>query len=171
MMTDRQFAKSFFKMIFFLALLTITLIVAGIVIGGSIDDKLRAQSEEFTQRIIAQRTQPVGTLNVGAMEPSVEPTSVEPTTPVQVASSGNVGKSVYDKACFICHTTGITGAPKPGDADNWAPRIAKGLDTLYSNAIKGFQGETGIMPPKGGNLLLSNEDVIAAVDYLVDLVQ
>ena len=171
MMTDRQFAKSFFKMIFFLALLTITLIVAGIVIGGSIDDKLRAQSEEFTQRIIAQRTQPVGTLNVGAMEPSVEPTSVEPTTPVQVASSGNVGKSVYDKACFICHTTGVTGAPKPGDADNWAPRIAKGLDTLYSNAIKGFQGETGIMPPKGGNLLLSNEDVIAAVDYLVDLVQ
>ena len=171
MMTDRQFAKSFFKMIFFLALLTITLIVAGIVIGGSIDDKLRAQSEEFTQRIIAQRTQPVGTLNVGAMEPSVEPTSVEPTTPVQVASSGNVGKSVYDKACFICHTTGVTGAPKPGDADNWGPRIAKGLDTLYSNAIKGYQGETGIMPPKGGNLLLSNEDVMAAVDYLVDLVQ
>ena len=166
MMTDRQFAKSFFKMIFFLALLTITLIVAGIVIGGSIDDKLRAQSEEFTQRIIAQRTQPVGMLNVGAMEPSVES-----TTPVQVASSGDVGKSVYDKACFICHTTGITGAPKPGDADNWAPRITKGLDTLYSNAIKGFQGETGIMPPKGGNLLLSNEDVIAAVDYLVDLVQ
>ena len=171
MMTDRQFAKSFFKMIFFLALLTITLIAAGILIGGSIDDKLRAQSEEFTQRIIAQRTQPVGTLNVGAMEPSVEPTSVEPTTPVQVASSGNVGKSVYDKACFICHTTGVTGAPKPGDADNWGPRIAKGLDTLYSNAIKGYQGETGIMPPKGGNLLLSNEDVMAAVDYLVDLVQ
>ena len=171
MMTDRQFAKSFFKMIFFLALLTITLIAAGILIGGSIDDKLRAQSEEFTQRIIAQRTQPVGTLNVGAMEPSVEPTSVEPTTPVQVASSGDVGKSVYDKACFICHTTGVTGAPKPGDADNWGPRIAKGLDTLYSNAIKGYQGETGIMPPKGGNLLLSNEDVMAAVDYLVDLVQ
>ena len=166
MMTDRQFAKSFSKMIFFLTLLTIALIVAGIVIGGSIDDKLRAQSEEFTQRIIAQRTQPVGTLNVGAMEPSVEP-----TTPVQVASSGDVGKSVYDKACFICHTTGVTGAPKPGDADNWAPRITKGLDTLYSNAIKGFQGETGIMPPKGGNLLLSNEDVMAAVDYLVDLVQ
>lgn len=166
MMTDRQFAKSFFKMIFFLVLLTITLIAAGIVIGGSIDDKLRAQSEEYTQRVIAQRTQPVGTLNVGAMEPSVEP-----TTPVQVASSGDVGKSVYDKACFICHTTGVTGAPKPGDADNWASRIAKGLDTLYSNAIKGFQGETGIMPPKGGNLLLSNEDVMAAVDYLVDLVQ
>ena len=166
MMTDRQFTKSFFKMIFFLVLLTIALIAAGIVIGGSIDDKLRAQSEEFTQRIIAQRTQPIGTLNVGAME-----TSVEPTTPVQVASTGDVGKSVYDKACFICHTTGITGAPKPGDAENWAPRITKGLDTLYSNAIKGFQGETGIMPPKGGNLLLSNEDVMAAVDYLVDLVQ
>ncbi len=166
MMTDRQFAKSFFKMIFFLVLLTITLIAAGIVIGGSIADKLRAQSEEYTQRVIAQRTQPVGTLNVGAMEPSVEP-----TTPVQVASSGDVGKSVYDKACFICHTTGVTGAPKPGDADNWASRTAKGLDTLYSNAIKGFQGETGIMPPKGGNLLLSNEDVMAAVDYLVDLVQ
>ena len=181
MMTDKQFVSAFSKMLIFLVVLTFVLIFLGAWIGGSIDDKLRAQSEKYTQDVIANRTEPVGTLNIGSI---IQETSSTPTTSVnnatttaasdatQVAAvSSNLGKEVYDKACFICHATAVTGAPKPGDVENWAPRIEKGVDTLYANAIQGYQGETGIMPPKGGNLLLSDEDVIAAVDYLVELVQ
>ena len=154
-------------MVAFLVVLTVVLIALGVVIGGSIDDKLNAQSEEYTQRVIASRTEPVGTLNVGEI---AEPAATE--QPVQVATAeGDLGKSVYDKACFICHATGVTGAPKPGDVNNWQPRIEKGLEVLYTNSIQGFQGSTGIMPPKGGNLLLSDEEVKAAVDYMVELVQ
>ena len=77
------------------------------------------------------------------------------------------GKEVYDKSCAMCHATGVAGAPKMGDKAAWSSRIASGADTLYANAIKGFKGDTGMMPPKGGNTSLSDEDVKAAVDHMV----
>ncbi len=170
MMTDSQFARTFSMMIFCLVVLTVVLITLGIVIGGSIDDKLKAQSEAYTQSVIAERTMPVGQLNVGELEPAQEVAQVEQTVQV-AAAEGKSGQEVYDTACFICHATGVTGAPKPGDVDNWKPRIEQGVDLLYSNAINGYQGQFGIMPPKGGNLLLTDDEVKAAVDYLVELIE
>ena len=170
MMTDSQFARTFSMMIFCLVVLTVVLITLGIVIGGSIDDKLKAQSEAYTQSVIAERTMPVGQLNVGELEPAQEVAQVEQTVQV-AAAEGKSGQEVYDTACFICHATGVTGAPKPGDVDNWKPRIEQGVDLLYSNAINGYQGQLGIMPPKGGNLLLTDDEVKAAVDYLVELIE
>jgi len=84
-----------------------------------------------------------------------------------VATSDGRGKEVYDSACFICHATGVAGAPKNGDVANWAPRISQGTELLYSHAVKGFMGEAGLMPPKGGRMDFSDEDVNAAVDYMV----
>jgi cytochrome c5 len=78
------------------------------------------------------------------------------------------GKEVYDSACFICHATGVAGAPKIGDVAAWEPRIGQGSETLYTHAIKGFMGEAGLMPPKGGRMDYSDEDVKAAVDYMVN---
>lgn len=78
------------------------------------------------------------------------------------------GKAVYDQACIACHAQGVAGAPKLGDTEAWADRIAKGMDTLYENSINGFQGDTGVMPPKGGFTNLSDEEVKAAVDYMVE---
>ena len=83
------------------------------------------------------------------------------------AMSAGRGKEVYDSACFVCHATGVAGAPKLGDATGWAPRVKQGSDTLYGHAIKGFMGEAGLMPPKGGRMDYSDEDVKAAVDYMV----
>lgn len=78
------------------------------------------------------------------------------------------GKAIYDQACMACHAQGVAGAPKFGDSEAWAERIAKGMDVLYENSIKGFQGEAGVMPPKGGFANLSDEEVNAAVDYMVE---
>jgi cytochrome c5 len=78
------------------------------------------------------------------------------------------GKAVYDQACMACHAQGVAGAPKFGDAEAWGPRIEQGMETLYENSINGFQGETGVMPPKGGFANLSDEEVKAAVDYMVE---
>lgn len=77
------------------------------------------------------------------------------------------GKSIFDKTCMACHGTGVAGAPKAGDKAAWAPRIKTGMDTLYATALKG----KGAMPPKGGNVTLSEADVKAAVDYMVSLVK
>lgn len=81
------------------------------------------------------------------------------------------GKAVYDQACMACHAQAVAGAPKLGDAEAWAERIAKGKETLYQHSIEGFQGETGVMPPKGGFTNLSDEEVKAAVDYMIESAQ
>lgn len=89
----------------------------------------------------------------------------------EATTAADRGKQVYDMTCFACHAQGIAGAPKLGDKSLWEPRIVKGMDALVSNAINGFQGSTGVMPPKGGRMDLSDEDVRAAVSYMVEQVQ
>jgi cytochrome c5 len=90
-------------------------------------------------------------------------------TPAAPATGGNTakGEDIYKQTCFACHAAGVAGAPKLGDKAAWGPRIAQGIDTLYTHSIKGFQGKAGMMPPKGGNMALSDADVKAAVDYMV----
>lgn len=75
------------------------------------------------------------------------------------------GEDVYNTACMACHSTGAAGAPKMGDAAAWADRIAQGNDSLYANAVGGIAG-TGMMA-KGGCMSCSDDEVNAAVDYMV----
>ncbi|NKB77425.1 MAG: c-type cytochrome [Gammaproteobacteria bacterium] len=77
------------------------------------------------------------------------------------------GKSDYESKCSACHGFGVAGAPKLGDPAVWADRIAQGNEKLYDNAINGFSGTAGVMPPKGGFSALSDEETKAIVDYMV----
>ncbi len=72
-------------------------------------------------------------------------------------------QTIYSSSFSACHASGAAGAPKLGDKEVWAPRIKSGSEVLYNSAIKGKRA----MPPKGGNISLSNEDVKAVVDYMV----
>lgn len=80
-------------------------------------------------------------------------------------SSGDLalGEKTFNANCAACHGAGVLGAPKVGDKAAWAPRIAQGKDTLYTHALNGFK----MMPPKGGNAALKDEEVKAVVDYMV----
>ncbi len=86
--------------------------------------------------------------------------------PMQVADSSPSVEKLY-MPCSACHATGLLNAPKLGDKAGWQPRIAKGIDQLYANAINGI----GTMPPKGGSVGLSDEDVKKIVDYMLESVQ
>jgi cytochrome c5 len=76
------------------------------------------------------------------------------------------GEDVYNAACMACHMTGAAGAPKLGDVAAWTDRLAKGNDALYSSGIDGLPG-TGMMA-KGGCMNCSDEEVKAAVDYMIE---
>ncbi len=102
-----------------------------------------------------------------------EPAAVQ-SAPVSVpaaATAPETGKQVYNEICIACHVPpGIGGAPALGDGDAWAPRIAQGKDTLIDHALNGYSGSTGIMPRKGGRTDLSDEEIIAAIEYMLEQV-
>ena len=77
------------------------------------------------------------------------------------------GKKVYETTCIACHGAGVANAPKFGDKKAWAPHLARGVSELHQSALKG----KGAMPPKGGNLTLSEVEVEAAVDYMLNAVK
>jgi cytochrome c len=127
------------------------------------------------------------TENIACMEGCKDPDTIKITwdstslgvTPVEhlqqsqdsPSGSGPVnGERVYAQACALCHDSGLGGAPASGDKAAWAGRIAQGREMLIEHAINGFQGETGVMPPKGGQAQLSGDAVSAAVDYMLGLV-
>jgi cytochrome c5 len=102
---------------------------------------------------VLERIKPVGTVVLAAAG----------------AASGSLsGQQVFAQVCKTCHETGLAGAPKAGDKAAWAPRIAEGEKTLLQHAIAGYQGKTGVMPPKGGNPDLTDDEVHRAVVYLAD---
>jgi cytochrome c len=80
----------------------------------------------------------------------------------------NLGLTVYQQACATCHKGGLAGAPVVGDKAQWGSRLAQGMDVMLDHAIKGFQGSVGYMPPKGGQVQLSDAEVEAAVRYMVE---
>lgn len=107
------------------------------------------------------------------------PEAAAPATPEAVApapaaveqpeeAANEVGKKAFGAVCSMCHASGTAGAPRLGDKADWGPRIAQGMDVLYKHSLEGFTGEKGMMPARGGSTTLSDDDVKAAVDYMVD---
>ena len=119
---------------------------------------------------VAMETMPVGSVRLAGEEPEEPPVSAM----IAAADAGPVdmGQQVYEGLCISCHN-GLAGIPKVGDKVAWESRIAQGMALLYEHAIKGFQGEGSLMamPAKGGNMSLTDEEVKAAVDYMVALSQ
>jgi cytochrome c5 len=93
-----------------------------------------------------------------------------PAVAMAAAPAADAGKKLYDTTCQICHAAGIAGAPKLGDKAAWADRVKQAKTVIYDHAIKGFQGKVGVMPPKG-TAAASDEDVKAAVDYMLAAVK
>jgi|TARA_B100001094_G_scaffold318310_1_gene361701 cytochrome c len=62
---------------------------------------------------------------------------------------------------------GIGGAPIMSDTEAWSDRIMRGIAMPKQNAVKGYIGSVGYMPPKGGRTDLSDTEVEAAVGYMV----
>jgi cytochrome c5 len=113
---------------------------------------------------VAERIKPVGEIAVVGAQAAQAPA---PSAAAAPAPAVRDGQQVYQAGCVACHDAGVAGAPKVGDKGQWAKRIAKGLGTLHASAVNGVQGSAGVMPPKGGNLALSDAEVKAAVDYMV----
>ncbi len=79
-----------------------------------------------------------------------------------------LGEKIYRQACFVCHDSGLMGAPKLGSVEAWKPKIDKGMETLFLSVMNGYQGTVGYMPPRGGNMDLSDQEVFSALVYMIE---
>jgi cytochrome c5 len=112
---------------------------------------------------------PAGPATTTATAPAGAPIVpvVIPPPAAAVAAGKPDGKHIYETACVACHAAGVAGAPKLGDKTAWAPRLTTGKDALYASSLNG----KGAMPPKGGQTQLPDDQVKAAVDYMIAAVR
>ena len=128
-------------------------------INSLVGGLLKGASADMSDEAVAARIAPVAQLNTG---PAIEPVAAAPAAPV--ATTARSGQEVYQASCFACHGTGAAGAPKVGDAAAWGPRAAKGIDGLMNSALNGLNA----MPPRGTCGNCSDDDLKAAVEYMVE---
>ena len=137
----------------YLTIVTLCFVLVIVVfVGHHLDTPGRADRERSTLlgggSGVGDRVAAIGQINVAVAK---EESSADETTSVEVAAAASAavdGKQVYN-------------------AGAWVDRIGAGLDTLVAHAIDGFQGSQGMMPAKGGNPSLSDEEVRAVVEYMV----
>jgi len=179
---DANFIRTLIGVLGALVIFSVVLLYFSNAIGG--DEPTEEEKQAIAERIapvgqieVAPATETVAASAAAERVPSAQPveSGLAPTLAENAPASGaestspdDKGKAVYDGSCFACHTSGLAGSPKLGDKAAWEPRVAQGIETLVAHAIQGFQGQGGMMPPKGGRDDLADADVKAAVMYMLD---
>ena len=124
-----------------------------VLLATYVDNTTRtgAGTDELSSQDVARRIAPIAQVTIrDANAPRVFKT----------------GEQVFKAVCSACHATGAAGAPKFGNASDWAPRIAQGFDTLWHTALTG----KGAMPPRGGTSPddYSDYEIGLAVAYMAN---
>lgn len=140
-------------MLGFLVILTVALIILGKVMHENI---LGRDEMAQDRSAIVKTLKPIAQVNTGDAVIEVE------EAPKLAFDGSTDGKMIYDAVCMACHTSGLAGAPKLEAAD-WSERMAVGVDGLVTSAING----KGAMPPRGGRADLSDEQVKATVEFML----
>ena len=145
--------------------LTLFLILLGNIYAGDVNERQRTDrnARYGTDSGTVDRVKAVGQINLASSTAASNATTQVAATTTLIID----GEKIYNGSCVACHGAGVAGAPRVGDKDAWAERIDKGVTTLYANAINGLQGSSGVMPAKGGNPALSDDQMKAVVDYMI----
>lgn len=164
---DIAFLKKFATLIAGFVVLTFLLIFLALWVYAHA--KPAHQSPEQIAAIEA-RIAPIGGVYAGEsgqMAKAAAEAAALAAAKAQVAYGGTLdGAVIYDSLCKTCHATGAGGAPQMNRAA-WGSRLSQGTDTLVTHAINGFQGPNGIMPPRGGNPSLTDEQVRVTVEWML----
>lgn len=165
---DKIFFRNFSLALAFIAVMMVVFFVVAQYAAS--DDEAEANMRSAA---VAEVTAPVGEVTIAGEEPEE---MMEEITEEVAAAGGEAsgGQATFEKTCLGCHGVPAMASmiPQIGDTAAWSPRIEKGIDVLYASAINGFTGDSGMMmPPKGSNPALTDDEVKAAVDYMVGQVQ
>jgi len=152
-------------------LIAVAIVIFGVsrAIGNTTQRQHVQEEDLYVEAVTARVAPPVRIAVAGADNSALEIAAPASESAGSGLAIPEDGASLYAVACMTCHDAGIGGAPTMGNRAIWAPRIAQGTATLYKHAIEGYTGETGVMPPKGGRLDLSDELIRAGVDHMIEM--
>jgi cytochrome c5 len=170
---DTHFFNVFSLVIGMLVAIAIMLFALARIVASHTQD-LEMMTEPDYGKAVAARIRSPGQVAVAGQDNSalaIKAVGPAATGTAAVAGLPKNGTELFEQTCSTCHGPGIAGAPKAGDKAAWASAIAEGKATLYEHAIKGYQGSTGIMPPKGGRTDVPDDLVKQAVDHMLQMVQ
>jgi cytochrome c5 len=170
---DTHFTNVFSVVIGLLVTIAVCIFAFARIVASRTQD-LQVLAEADYSRLVATRIQSPSQVAVAGQDNSalaIKSTSTAQAGSASPAAPPKNGTEVFEQTCSACHGAGIAGAPKAGDKAAWAPRIAEGKATLYEHAIKGFQSNGAVMPPKGGRPDLPDDLIKQAVDHMVQVSQ
>jgi cytochrome c5 len=169
---DTHFFNVFSLVIGLLAAITIALFALARIVASHTQDKQVLSEPDYSKSVAARIGGPTQEAVAGRDNSALAIKTEAPAGSGSAAPAmAKNGTELFEQTCSVCHGQGIAGAPKAGDKAAWGPRIAEGKATLYEHALKGFQGKTGVMPPKGGRTDLPDDLVKQAVDHMVQMAQ
>jgi cytochrome c5 len=163
---DQKFFDMYSLVIGVLAIIALLIFVGSMKLSDLTQGIYTADTAEY-QAAVEDRIRPFGQVYMPGEEAAAAAPRVAEAPTAQPVETQMSGPQVYNEACLMCHGSGIGGAPMLSDAAAWEARIAQGADVLYQHAIEGFSGDVGFMPAKGARMDLSDDEVRAAVDYMV----
>ena len=164
---DSHFFNNFSLVLGILFAVTLVLFAFARHVGAENQGKQVTTDPRYLEGV-ANRLQPVARVAVaGKDNSSLTIVNVGPATTAAALPADGI--AAYETACVACHGAGIAGAPKTGDKAVWGPRLAQGKQTLYTHAVQGYTGKSGVMPAKGGRTDWPDELVQQAVDHMLEL--
>ena len=139
-------------------------------IADSVGDESLAKVVS-SKTAVESRIAPVGSVVTEGSGEATEPAAAVPApAPAPAAPAAQAvavaaidGEAVYKEACAVCHVAGVANAPKLDDKAAWSTRAEAGLDMLVQSALNGKGG----MPAKGGRMDLADDNIKAAVQYML----
>ena len=170
MKRDQKFFDMYSVVIGALAIFALAIYVGAKQMSTLTQGMYSTSGEEYRDSV-NERLAPFGQVYLPGEELTAEGPRAPATDPAPPVATTMSGPQVYNDACNVCHGNGIGGAPMLTDTASWESRIAQGDDQLNDHAINGYAGAVGFMPPKGGNAALSDEEVHAAVAFMLEEVR
>ena len=167
MKRDQKFFDMYSLVIGVLAIIALLIFVGSMKLSDLTQGTYTADTAEY-QAAVRDRIRPFGQVYMPGEETEAAAPQVAAAPAAEPVETMLSGPQVYNEACLVCHGSGIGGAPVLNDSAAWEARIAQGADVLYQHAIEGFTGDSGFMPAKGARMDLSDDEVKAAVDYMVE---
>jgi len=158
--TDSVFIRNISVVIVLLVLFTFSIAF----LARDVGDKGGEDYNPSRMATTEERIRPVASVYTGEEgAAAIEAAAVTSVSEMKVAFDGSLdAEMIYSNVCSACHATGAAGAPIPG-SPVMVERAAKGADALTQNAVNGLNA----MPPRGGRADLSDEQVRAVVEYMI----